>query len=113
MNTEPTVLIVPGQPATDTALSTFGPALLWTLLAVLVIAAVWAGLNGRRQRRTDPRELAFRRLAAAQGWSRSQVRSLRRAAVGLGLESPVAIALSPVLTAHALGEPRRRQSVQG
>ena len=113
MNTEPTVLIVPGQPASDPATWAIGPAVLWTLLAAVLIAAVWAGLNGRRRRRTDPRELAFRRLAAAQGWSRSQARSVRRAAMGLGLESPVAIALSPTLTAHALAEPRRRQSVQG
>jgi hypothetical protein len=110
---EPTVLIVPGQPATDPAPLGVGAAVLWTLLAAVVVAGVWAGLNGRRRRRTDPRELAFRRLAAAQGWSRSQVRSLRRAAGGLGLESPVALALSPTLTSHALSEPRRRQSFNG
>jgi hypothetical protein len=113
VNPEATVLIVPGQSATDPAPLGVGPAVAWTLLSLVVIAAVWTGLNGRRRRRTDPRELAFRRLAAAQGWSRSQVRSLRRAAGGLGLESPVAIALSPTLTAHALAEPRRRQSVRG
>ena len=111
MSGEPTVLVVPGQPATDPAPLGVGPALLWTLLAAVVGAGVWAGLNGRRRRRTDPRVLAFRRLAAAQGWSRSQVRSLRRAAGGLGLESPVALALSPRLTARALGD--RGQSSEG
>jgi hypothetical protein len=110
---EPTVLIVPGEPAAGPASVGVGGVALWALLAVMMVAGVWAGLNGRRRRRTDPRELAFRRLAAAQGWSRSQVRSLRRAAGALGLESPVALALSPTLTAGALGENRRGQSSGG
>lgn len=113
MNGEPTVLIVPGEPAADPASPGIVGVTLWVLLAVVVLAGVWAGMNGRRRRRTDPRELAFRRLAAAQGWSRPQVRSLRRTAGALGLDSPVALALSPTLTAGAIGERGRGQSARG
>ncbi len=115
MSGEPTVLIVPGQAAPQPGPPPGGPAatLAWVALTVLVVASVWAGLNGRRRRRTDPRELAFRRLASSQGWSRSQVRSLRRAAAGLGLESPVGLAVSPSLAGRVLAEGGRGQSFGG
>lgn len=110
MNSEASVLVVPGQADLMAAPSGIGVSVLWAVLPVILIAGAWAGLNGRRRRRTDPRELAFRRLIHAQGWSRAQVRSLRRAAIGLGLDSPVSIALSPSLTAAVLMESRRGRS---
>ncbi len=102
MTTEPTTLVIPGaEPAPiQPGLSLPLPTIIGT---VVVGAAAWAVLAGRRRGKVDPRELAFRRIARAQGWSRGQVRALRRAAAGLGLGSPVGLALSPTLTARVLG----------
>lgn len=103
MNQEPSTLLVPGQDApgaADTPLIPGG----WTLpvvLALAVGAALVARAVVRRRRHADPRELAFQRLVTAQGWSRAQVRTLRRAGEAMGLASPVGIALSPMLAARA------------
>jgi len=77
---------------------------------VVLAAGLWAGLNGRRRRRIEPCELAFQRVARTQGWSRSQVRALRKAAGALGLNTPVGLALSPTLTARVLAERASRRA---
>lgn len=107
MSGEASILVVPGRTDPAAAPTGLGVPALWALLPVVLIAGAWAGLNGRRRRRTDPRELAFRRLVHARGWSRSQVRVLRRAAAGLGLDSPVGLALSQSLTATVLAGSKR------
>lgn len=105
----PTTLIVPGAEAPAPSSGGLGVPIVWILLGVVLIAGVWAGLNGRRRRRIDPCELAFQRVAQSQGWSRSQVRALRKAAGALGLTTPIGLALSPTLTARVLAErPSRR-----
>lgn len=111
MNDGPTILIDPGAPAP--APETGGPltgTIGWAVLGVLLALGVWGALHGRRRRRIDPRESAFRRIAAAQGWTRAHVKALRREAAVRGLASPVGLALSPTLTARALeqGKARRR-----
>ncbi|MCC5823018.1 MAG: hypothetical protein LAT64_07320 [Phycisphaerales bacterium] len=103
MNDAATTLIVPGRTEPEAAAESgmTGAAISWGLAVLIVGLGLWAGLNGRRRRRTDPRELAFRRLAHASGWNRSQVRALRREAGARGLGSPVGLALSPSLTEAA------------
>ena len=105
----PTTLIVPGADAPAPAPSGPGVPIAWILLGVVLTVGLWAGLNGRRRRRIDPCELAFQRVARRQGWSRSQVRALRKAAYALGLTTPIGLALSPTLTARVFNErpPRR------
>jgi hypothetical protein len=102
---EATTLVVPGRPTDPSPPAGFqGGWLLPALAALVVCGGVWTAMSGRRRRRVDPRELAFRRIAHAQGWSRAQVRALRRAAATRGLGSPVGLALSPTLTAQAVLE---------
>lgn len=104
-----TTLIVPGQTDRESA-QPASPLLTvasWGVpLAVVCVGAFYA-MRGRRSRGTDPRELAFRRIAQGCGMSRGQVRALRRAAAARGLASPVGLALSPSLTARALREHAR------
>lgn len=118
MQESPTTLVIPGGPAAKDAAGTLidpaaqdlfarlvadaGTLLIWAAPVAVVLAGLWVATNGRRRRRIDPRELAFRRVARAQGWSRTQVRALRRAASSSGLASPVGLALSPSLTASVL-----------
>lgn len=119
MQDQATTLVIPGQAgapdpgvidgplggALSQVFADPGTAAAWLLPVVvgLVVAmGLWAATNGRRRRRVDPRELAFRRVAHAQGWSRSQVRAIRRAAAAQGLASPVGLALSPALTGRVL-----------
>jgi|GEM_PF-5096015 len=124
MQERPTTLVIPGGPTPDATGPAAGPpggrfdslvpdalsgvagdagaALVWALPIAVVLLGLWVATNGRRRRRIDPRELAFRRVAQAQGWSRAQVRALRRAASAAGLGSPVGLALSPSLTAGVL-----------
>lgn len=99
MSAGATTLVVPGraEPAPETVAGGVWP-IAWVVLVCVVLAlGLWAAANGRRRRRTDPRELAFRRIAHAQGWSRSQVKALRRAASARGMASPVGLAASPTL----------------
>ena len=99
MNDGATTLIVPGraEPAPEPVTGGIGPVVWAVLVCVVLALGLWAGTNGRRRRRTDPRELAFRRIAHAQGWSRAQIKALRREASAMGLGSPVGLAASPTL----------------
>lgn len=103
MNNTPTTLMIPGQdaPRPDSAPLIPGGWTLPVMLTLVIAPALAARAVSRRRRRTDPRELAFQRLTRAMGWSRAQVRALRRAGEAMGLASPVGVAMSPMLTARA------------
>lgn len=104
MSGQASVLVVPGEPSPTPPANGHWPSLPLAVIAGLGVGAVWWVCRGRRRRAVDPRELVFRRIVHTCGFSRSQVRALRRAAAAQRLASPVGIALSPTLTARAMAE---------
>lgn len=108
--TEPaTQLLIPGSsPALPSETLSMSISTPWILaIGTVVIWVLWLVLNRRRS--IHPEELAFRRLIAGLGLSRSEVRSIRRVAISAGL-APAAIALSPELTAKAIRDGGKRTS---
>jgi hypothetical protein len=67
---------------------------LWIALAGAAALALPLALHIRR-RRSDPAESAFRKLARAAGFGRTGREALRRMAGAAGIDSPVALLLSP------------------
>lgn len=74
-------------------------------VVLMLIAGVV--LSRRRARRMDPRELAFRTIVQKLGYSRSQIKAIRQAALGQGMSSPVGIVMSPSLCERAMPTGRR------
>lgn len=98
----PTTLVVPESdpavPAAQGSLMTGG--LVVTGVLLLIIAGVV--FSRRRARRMDPRELAFRTIVQKLGYSRSQIKAIRQAAIGAGLTSPVGIVMNPSICERVL-----------
>ncbi len=63
----------------------------------------------RRKRRLDPRELDFRTIAHQRGYSRAQISTLRKHAMGAGMASPVGIVMSEELSASVLASQNQSQ----
>jgi len=70
----------------------------------VVLVAAYIAVAHRRRGRIDPRELAFRSISHKLGLSRSQINTIRRQSVSMGLPSPIGIVMSPELIAQALSD---------
>jgi len=99
--TSPTTLVAP--PGIDPSITQGGvlsPS-AWIIVALGAISLAIV-LIYRRQRQTDPCELAFKTVSRKMGLSRNEITQIRRHATEIDGASPVAILLSPELTASAL-----------
>tara|TARA_R110002072_G_scaffold42064_22_gene119270 strand:- start:171293 stop:171622 length:330 start_codon:yes stop_codon:yes gene_type:complete len=102
---EPTKLV---NPLSDAASSDPGwlaevarsPVLMLLVTGGLLV--IYGLFVFRRKRRLDPRELAFRTIAHQRGYSRKQISTLRKHAMGAGMASPVGIVMSDELSARVL-----------
>jgi len=104
---EPTTLVVPapdGGPVQ--APSSLVPLGLVTAGVLLMIIA-GVVFSRRRARRADPRELAFRRIVHKLGYTRSQIKAIRQAALGAGLTSPVGIVMNPSVCERVMPASKR------
>jgi len=90
LQTGPTELVLPASGQAEAGLN------LWLVGAAVavcvVIAVIWA--IGMSQRRTDPRELAFRSLSRKLKLSRSQVSAVRSLSESTG-RHPVGLVMCP------------------
>ncbi|MCA9302696.1 MAG: hypothetical protein KC996_01090 [Phycisphaerales bacterium] len=91
----PTTLLLddPGVEPAHTQSSMIPVGLVVSGVVLMLIAGVV--LSRRRARKMDPRELAFRTIVQKLGYSRSQIKAVRQAAIGQGLSSPVGIVMNP------------------
>jgi hypothetical protein len=99
--TSPTTLVAP--PAIDHSIA-HGAVLSPSVWIIVALAAIGLTilLIHRRQRQADPCELAFRTVSRKMGLNRNEITQIRRHATEIDGGSPVAILLSPELTARAL-----------
>lgn len=107
----PTTLVVPEpSPAPGPPQSSVIPAgLVVSGVVLMIIAGVV--FSRRRARRMDPRELAFRTIVQKLGYSRSQIKAIRQAALGAGLTSPVGIVMNPSLCDREPATPKGERSL--
>jgi hypothetical protein len=91
----PSTLINP-QAAGDLASNATSGTPIWLLVlgALLFIVAAYA-FSRRRVRSMDPRELAFRKITHKLGYSRTEIKLIRKSAMKSGLTSPVGVVMSP------------------
>jgi len=102
---EPTKMVNPLEDMVSTHPGWLGDLANSPVLVLLVVGGLlmFYGLFVlRRKRRLDPRELAFRTIAHERGYSRSQISTLRKHAMGAGMASPVGIVMSDELSARVL-----------
>jgi hypothetical protein len=93
----PTTLVIP-QTAADLVGNVPGGAPLWMFVVgtLLIIIAALA-FSTSRTRRMDPRELAFRKITHKMGYSRNDIKLIRKTALKSGLTSPVGVVMSPTM----------------
>lgn len=102
----PTTLVVPeSDPIAPIEQGSLLTGSLITAGALLLIVACVV-FSRRRAGRMDPRELAFRTIVHKLGYTRSQIRAIRQAAIGAGLTSPVGIVMNPSLCERVLAGPK-------